>query len=209
MKKNITMRLSAVLLVAVLLTTCVISGTWAKYTTSSTGSDSATVAKWGVQVSVKGDETAVLDTKNGETEVEIISNTGALLAPGTKGQLANVAISGKPDVAVAVKYVATVELGDNWVVGEEYYCPIIVYVDGVAVAAGATAEAYEANIKAAIEKCNTTYEAGLSLTAENVVITWAWAFGDGTNDAKDTALGNAENLPTITIGLTVTVEQID
>ncbi len=49
MKKNVMMRVASALLVAVLLTTCAISGTFAKYTTSATGSDSARVAKWGFE----------------------------------------------------------------------------------------------------------------------------------------------------------------
>ena len=48
MKRNKMMRIASVLLVAVLLSTCVISGTFAKYTTSNSATDSARVAKWGV-----------------------------------------------------------------------------------------------------------------------------------------------------------------
>ena len=47
MKKNRMMRLASGLLVAVLLTTSVISGTFAKYTTSASSQDSARVANWG------------------------------------------------------------------------------------------------------------------------------------------------------------------
>ena len=47
MKKNTMMRIASVLLVAVLLSTCVISGTYAKYTSTVTTSDSARVAYWG------------------------------------------------------------------------------------------------------------------------------------------------------------------
>lgn len=52
MKKNIMMRLSAVLLVAVLLTTCVISGTWAKYTKTGAADETARVAAFGVNIAV-------------------------------------------------------------------------------------------------------------------------------------------------------------
>ncbi|MFR0985955.1 MAG: hypothetical protein ACLSFZ_04975 [Frisingicoccus sp.] len=45
MKKNRMMRLASSLLVLTLLTTCVISGTFAKYTTQAGGSDTARVAK--------------------------------------------------------------------------------------------------------------------------------------------------------------------
>ena len=52
MKKNKMMRLASSLLVAVLLTSSVISGTFAKYVTSDGASDSARVAKFGVIVDV-------------------------------------------------------------------------------------------------------------------------------------------------------------
>ena len=47
MKKNMMMRIASVLLVAVLLSTCAISGTFAKYTSQASGTDSARVAYWG------------------------------------------------------------------------------------------------------------------------------------------------------------------
>lgn len=49
MKKNNMMRIASVLLVAVLLTSCVIAGTFAKYTSNATGNDSARVAYWGFE----------------------------------------------------------------------------------------------------------------------------------------------------------------
>ena len=55
MKKNKMMRLASVLLVLTLLSTSVISGTFAKYITTDSANDSARVAKWGVVASVKGD----------------------------------------------------------------------------------------------------------------------------------------------------------
>ena len=51
MKKNRMMRLASILLVCVLLTTSVISGTFAKYTTSVSSEDKARVAYWGFQSS--------------------------------------------------------------------------------------------------------------------------------------------------------------
>lgn len=47
MKKNVMMRVASALLVAVLMTTCAISGTFAKYTTTVTANDDARVAYWG------------------------------------------------------------------------------------------------------------------------------------------------------------------
>ena len=59
MKKNKFMRLASVMLMLCLITTCAISGTFAKYTTSGTATDTARVAKWGVGVEVDGEIMAI------------------------------------------------------------------------------------------------------------------------------------------------------
>lgn len=212
MKKNVMMRLSALLLVAVLLTTCVISGTFAKYVTTEGRSDSARVAKWGVIVAVVGDTTTITET-DGTAEGHVVSNEGELLAPGTAGQLLNVTITGTPEVAVAITYTPEVTL-TGWE-AEGYYCPLVVYVNGVAVdTTGVTdAAGYEAAIEAAIVAKNEDVAAGKTLEAihSEVVITWEWAF-ESSNDVKDTILGNAAangNAPTITVNLTATVTQVN
>ena len=60
MKRNIMMRLASILLVAVLMTTGAVSGTFAKYTSQATASDSVTVAKWAFKVGT----TDIATTKN-------------------------------------------------------------------------------------------------------------------------------------------------
>ena len=54
MKKNKMMRLASFLLVAVLMTTSVISGTFAKYVTTDTADDTARVAMFGVKIETSG-----------------------------------------------------------------------------------------------------------------------------------------------------------
>ena len=61
MKKNTMMRLAAVLLVGVLLTTSVIGGTFAKYTTSDDATDTARVAKWGVTINLGAKKNDMFD----------------------------------------------------------------------------------------------------------------------------------------------------
>ena len=102
MKKNVMMRVASVLLIAVLMSTCVISGTFAKYTSANTASDSATVAKWSIEINdteiaVTGDAPSVTfdlfktayDLKeNGTvdtTEDDDIKADGNLIAPGSGG----------------------------------------------------------------------------------------------------------------------------
>ena len=70
MKKNVMMRLASFLLVAVLISTSAISGTYAKYVTQAEGTDSARVAKWGVTVAIDGSDlfaNQYTDTTNGLT----------------------------------------------------------------------------------------------------------------------------------------------
>ena len=49
-RSSMMVRLVAVLAVVMMFTMCFVGGTFAKYTSSATGTDSATVAKWGVTV---------------------------------------------------------------------------------------------------------------------------------------------------------------
>ena len=54
MKKNVLMRFASGALVITMLTTCVISGTFAKYITDDSAHDKARVAKWGITLAVAG-----------------------------------------------------------------------------------------------------------------------------------------------------------
>ena len=107
MKKNRMMRLASVLLVLTLLSTSVISGTFAKYVTSDTASDTARVAKFGVVVSASGtlfsDKYVDLAGGNvpGSTGLTVkSSDTDKLVAPGTESATSGLALSvtGTPEV---------------------------------------------------------------------------------------------------------------
>lgn len=128
MKKNVMMRVASALLVAVLLTTCAISGTFAKYTTYSSSNDTARVAKWGVTIAVSGADAFAeaykdtADTRSSATAtVESKLNDGStngddVLAPGTKGTLATINVDGAPEVDVDVTVAATFVLSGDWTV---------------------------------------------------------------------------------------------
>ena len=89
MKKNMMMRIASVLLVAVLLSTCAISGTFAKYTSSAKGNDSARVAYWGWGKDTKMDLLkGLFKNTYGTVDVEgqtIDGNAPDVIAPGTSG----------------------------------------------------------------------------------------------------------------------------
>ena len=110
MKKNKMMRLASILLVCVLLTTSVISGTFAKYTTQDSASDVARVAKWGVELQVVGNlygdsygenNKIVLDNNDKITvqAADYSSNATDVVAPGTQNDEGfTFSLKGQPEV---------------------------------------------------------------------------------------------------------------
>ena len=231
MKKNKMMRMAAVLLVAVVLTTCAISGTFAKYVTSESGSDSARVAKFGVTVTANGEAFANAYEKVGDGTGN--SNQGVLyatagstvksglasediVAPGTKGSMVQMTLAGEPEVSVKVSYAATVTLNDKWKTTDtDFYFPLVIKVNDVAVDTSAATSASEVEdaIEAKVAEYSQTYDPLTPLAAQggdSLRITWEWPF-EG-EDPKDTILGNkaaAGNAAEITIAVTTTVTQVD
>lgn len=230
MKKNRMMRLASVLLVAVLMTTCTISGTFAKYVTEGSAEDSARVAKWGVTVVSNGkmfgehyngtdnDKIALAYTGSVDSQGEIPGGgKKQIVAPGTKGDMVAVALEGKPEVAVKVSYSADVTLS-GWKVGTDFYCPIKITVNDTtySIAVGANSDDLEKLVEDAIAAYYKTYPAGTDLSAvgaDALRVSWEWPFYvSAVNDKLDTALGDATaagNPATIAVKVTTTVEQID
>lgn len=219
MKKNKMMRIASVLLVAVILTTCAISGTFAKYVTSGNGSDSARVAKFGVTVTGTADTFKETYAKDGTGffAANTVVSTEDVVAPGTSGSMAAFTISGTPEVAVNVKFEGTLELGDKWVdSGSAYYCPIEVKVGDTTFkgTSYSSADEFEDAVNAKIETYSKDYEAGTDLStigANAPAVSWEWKF-EGNDDVKDTYLGDqaaAGNAATISLDVTATVTQID
>ena|GEM_PF-254906 len=123
MKKNRMLRLASALLILTLLTTSVIGGTFAKYVSTGSVSDTARVAKWGVEIKTSGtlysDAYAVATAANDKGNLPIAWQTNPtadsitvaaaaakqnIVAPGTKsyGDGLSFALLGKPEVAVDV-----------------------------------------------------------------------------------------------------------
>lgn len=218
MKKNKMMRIASVLLVAVLLSTCAISGTFAKYVTSATATDSARVAKWGVKVEATSD--AFKTAYNSDTDdyaAQTVISTVDVVAPGTNGTLTDVTITGTPEVAVRVTYDADLKL-EGWKLADgTEYCPVVFTVEGVDYAVGgsiATVADLEAAVESAIANCKKDYAANTAITATTDApsVSWSWAFETTGNDANDTYLGDqaaAGNAATIELSIVTTATQID
>lgn len=216
MKKNNTMRVAAGLAVAALLSTCLVSGTYAKYVTKGDSTDTARVAKFGVTVTGH-DDTMFKKTYDNTVQSE---DTWDVVAPGTKGELTAVTLDGKPEVDVKVTNEATVSLTGWTVDTNTYYCPLEVKVGDTTLKGSAYTSAadFEQAIKGAIDGTSATYKAGNALATNGCpTISWEWKY-DGNSDENDTKLGDAAardltadktNTPKVNISVTTTVTQID
>lgn len=134
MKKNKSMRAAGGLLIATMLTSSIVSGTYAKYVTSDEAEDTARVAKFGVTVTASGslfDTTYkavsggntpggknATDSEDGTTLT--VESSGAIneisnvVAPGTKNDEGlTFAIAGTPEVDVKVNIEVT-NSSDIW-----------------------------------------------------------------------------------------------
>ena len=225
-KTNKAMRVASGLLVLTLASTCMISGTFAKYTTNGIGEDTARVAKFGVEVTANGSTFAQSYNEKGSVTVQSDED---VVAPGTSGEMATMALKGTPETSVKVSYAGEFSLGDasTWEVGSDFYCPLVVTVKGTngtttikQTDTVATQKAFEAAVNNAIAAYSKTYVPGTDLSGvgdDSLTVTWAWPFGndDGQasdNDTKDTALGNAAaegKAAKVTLKVTTTVTQID
>lgn len=94
MRKNKMMRAASALLVAVLLTTSTISGTFAKYVTQDSASDTARVAKWGVELQVVGN-------LFGENYIDTIEDSNDAAELAVQSKYNHLATDGDPDDVVA------------------------------------------------------------------------------------------------------------
>lgn len=218
LKNNRTMRAAVLLLALVLITSCFVGGTFAKYVTDGLAMDHAKVAKWGVNVTAHatGDVFAEkYDAIAGQPDTVIAGGVYKVIAPGTKKEnAALVTLNGKPEVSVKVTYNADqFSLTGKWVDKDSnFYCPLIIKVTGkvdglaktetIECAKITSKDEVETAVKAAVAACSATYEPNTDLSTAAVAgdglkISWEWPFegteGSGQTDEKDTYLGNQAN----------------
>ena len=226
-KKNWTLRAAVLMLALVLITSCFVGGTFAKYVTSNSGSDTARVAKFGVNITAttgmfskeyaRDDNSFTL-----ATETVVSSDESNLVAPGTSQNMAEFGLTGTPEVAVRVSYeLKKFELTKWTTNGTDEYCPLVFIVNGTEIKmddTNTTVAKLQDAVIAAVNSYSKEYAAKTDLsqmTNDNLEISWRWDFHTSdANDVKDTALGNraAENVDNagkIGMVLTATVTQID
>ena len=201
MKKNTMMRVASALLVAVLLTTCAISGTFAKYTSESTAIDTARVAKWNFTVGsdvITTSDTFTFDlftTAYTEDNVDKdgLENNAVVIAPGTTGN-ATVTLTNASEVNAT--YTVAFDATENNV-------PLQWSTNGT-------------NWVNDISDLDITTATAINMGGTaNIQIYWKWAFetdtvvGADQSDVKDTALGTADTLAEVEFEATVVVTQVD
>ena len=221
MKKNIMMRVASALFVSVLLSTCAISNTFAKYVATGSSENSARVAKWGVTVTGTPGMFATkyaTDDTSFTLATDTVLSTEDVVAPGTGGTMTNFTITGTPEVAVRVNFEGELELGDKWKDNNgSYYCPIEITVGDTTFkgTSYASVEEFENAVNGEIAAFSKDYAANTDLStigADAPSISWKWAF-EGNDNVKDTYLGDQAttegNAATISLNVTATVTQID
>lgn len=212
------MRVAGLLLALVLVTSCFVGGTFAKYVTHGGGTDHACVAKFGVTVTATGNDTMFAtqyDKAAGapaalKAQYSVESGDAAkVVAPGTKNDnCLTVSVAGKPEVAVEVDYDAVVNLTGKWeykytdnqgTEHTEFYCPLVIKVgDKTFTGTDYTSvQDFTAAVAKAITDLSAVYPAGIELSgsaSKGFNVSWEWPFEGGTGskqtDIKDTYLGN-------------------
>ena len=202
--KNLA-RLAILTLCLTFVSTSLLGGTLAKYTSNVTASATATVADWSIEVN--GDEitvatpptvtfdlftTTVKEVDGETTDTEVATGTGALIAPGTGGEF-NLVISNASEVSAEY----TIELSEE----NDDGIPIVYSVDD-----GAT---WREDITA-LATLTGTLAHGATATSETKTIKWKWVFEkDDAGNIVDTNLGIAGTKATVAVTADITVNQLD
>ena len=220
MKKTKFMRAALLLLVLTLITSCFVGGTFAKYTTSAEGSDSARVAKWGFTEAATIELNDLFKTAYDTT----VSAQTDVIAPGTTGSdTFQFTYGGNTDVtAPEVAYTFVVSADESTCADSiKNNANIKWSLDGVLAKADDKTEGSWDALIAAINaldgnKPNDRYEPNTLPDAFTTVGTnvhtvgWEWTFSTSEDaDTTDTEMGNATDLANVTLKITVTATQID
>lgn len=198
-RSSMMVRLVAVLAVTMMFTMCFVGGTFAKYTSSGTGTDSATVAKWSFKVGETDIATTntfafdlfqtIKDSNGTDAENDMSPVDGTIIAPGTSGKF-SIAIQNLSKVNATYTIDYTVTNTDN--------IPVEFSTNGT-------------DWKTDINELDVTNVAiGLG-TDTTVTVQWRWRFeADNVTegDNADTTLGK-DGTATLEVSAKVTATQVD
>lgn len=211
MEKNKTMKMILITLLIAMIALVLVLGTYAKYTSSASGSDTARVAKWSFIVGgndIVAENTFTFDLfktikdTDGKDETDVISaNADRVIAPGTSGSF---------DLVLENKSETSAKYSVTYTVTNTESIPVQFSVNGT-------------DWKDNIEDLNiSTNDTDTKLDANNgtktITIQWRWAYENTkenatteekkATDEKDMALGKAGTAKLI-VQADVTATQID
>ena len=200
-RSSMMIRIVAVLAVTMMFTMCFVGGTFAKYTSSSTGTGTATVAKWDIRVgsadgtNITTSDTFTFDLFETLKESDLTANetdvTGdSIIAPGTGGEF-NIAIYNQSEVTA--KYAIDYTVNKNGI-------PVQFSVDD-----GATWTDDLTDITAGAAT-TLAAKSGSTVDSDTITVQWRWIF-DG-NDSIDTALG-IDGTAQLVVTAVITATQVD
>lgn len=212
MKKNVMMRVASIMLVLVLMSSSVISGTFAKYVTADSATDKARVAKWGVEFVPETDGMFLTQYNYDVAQTNVtgaysVKSNEKVVAPGTKGAGYSFTTKHKDDTAPEVSYKVSFKLDDTSEnIFLDTYLPIAYKVTVGTTDIGTASHNFN-DLKDNLAKAMYMYDvdekqyyisndAGASWAkfggpggaAPKMVLSWEWPFEQGF-DKEDTVLG--------------------
>lgn len=194
MKENKILKFTGFVMLLAIIAFALVSGTYAKYTSSASGSATATIAKWDIKAGKTGEEVSItganptvsfdlfdtiLDAETGEAETDVVANK---IAPGTMGSFE---LSIKNDSEVNAEYTIQFAI-------DQEDLPLEFRINDGDWTSDLTAIP------------TTTLNMNESDIAK---VEWRWAYERTDGDGVDTGLGIA---PTeVNVDATLVVSQID
>lgn len=200
MKDNKLVKIFLISLLMVMIGLILVSGTYAKYTSSFTGSDTATVAKFRVSSNATAEKFDLFKTAKEvdgtTTDADVVNGK---IAPGTGGKF-DIQLTNDSDVKV--NYAISLKETNALNVPIEYSLDGTTYVTAANFASVATGD---------LAIGSTTQQ------TKTVSVYWRWAFEgkDSTNftttqtDTTDNALGTASTAPTVNVEVSTVFTQVD
>ena len=210
--KNRLFRVTSLLLVLCFVSTVMISGTFAKYTSTFAGQDTALIAKWDLNVT---DGTTAFATPTAPETLDLFSHvytgnmignagTQNIIAPGVSDSFV-LSVKNNSDVAAKVEFDFDISDGSAVNVPIEYSLTNDFVTKYETVGALATALNDLSEFM--------TLAPGMTNPATKTVY-WRWSFNptfSGQDDTKDTALGTqsvTDNRSTYVLNVTATATQL-
>lgn len=230
-KSNKILRFASFILMFTLVSTCLLSGTLAKYVSSFGGNDSARVAKWDFNATNLGTGTTqtinIFNTAYGTT-VQSADGT-KIVAPGTTSSF-DLQFTGKSEVESKITFGITEENNGTRIpliykINGKYYSNYYTAGNHYLRLNETSSSVQTIAIEGNLVSMQTDMNAGITVpvntlySSRNTSIEWYWAFEEyndaaGTTlttskDQYDTNLGIASPADTVKLTITATATQVD